>query len=132
MLVPPLRIPVRTDLSELLGVWLDAVNQGAQENTTNEKDPPDFATGECREDLKQLHLLRCRLGDDLMEHVQQQNSRDNKAEIVALLEDYYASLLVFEEKGFPSVTGLTTGLEWNSADTAKIRHKGLSWERASV
>ena len=53
MLVPPLRIPVRTNLSELLGVWLDAVNQGTQENTTNENE-----TGQNNDERLEFSLQR--------------------------------------------------------------------------
>jgi len=157
MLIPLLRIPVRVDLSEILAIWLDAVRQGflsssqkdddsgSDINNSNEKDPPEFSTSECQGDLKRLHLLRCQIGDSLTIRQKQQTSEDDNnrykpTDLISLLQEYHVCLMEFENKGFPSVVGFITPLEWNNAfsnddaETAltKFGHKGLSWERASI
>lgn len=129
-LIPSLRVPVQVNLPDVLTNWLDAVNQGFLSSSDGRDNLPEFTSTECQQDFQKLHLLRSKIGDLI-----DASSRDDNPheDLEPLLQEYYSCLKEFEERGFPSSSGLPAKLKWKSAVSGVMSgHKGLLWERCSV
>jgi hypothetical protein len=151
MLVPPLRVPLRSNLQQGLADWLDRVQQQQDQgngNTNAARTLPDFTAAECMGDLQLLHSLRMQLSDSITRF----DSYEEAKELVPVLHEYYAMLLECESRGFPSMqqsssaASMTIKLEWvgaidsgsqemnNQHNQAPLIdcHSGLLLERASI
>lgn len=149
LLYMPLKVPCRHDLVQPLANWLDDderhveyPSSGARQDSSdydNDEDElpvpwivpkPAFSSVECRSELLRLSALRNCLTESL------QDSHKAALEDKALedCQDYHATLLEFEKRGFPSVeTEATQGisLTWKCAFATKQQetHHSLVWDR---
>jgi len=136
-LVLPLKVPVRHDLVRPLSEWLDSEEQVAIYQDANVEGnlswivpKPSFKSTDCREEILRLAGLRNTLSDILLEsHKTSLESRS--------LEDcneYHATLLEFEKRGFPTVDEESSGiaLTWRGAfaKRAEETHYSLIFDRA--
>ncbi|CAJ1953468.1 unnamed protein product [Cylindrotheca closterium] len=136
-LVLPLKVPVRHDLTQPLSEWLDSEENPATYQDTNAEGnlswivpKPSFKSTDCREEILRLAGLRNTLSDILQEsHKASLESRS--------LEDcneYHATLLEFEKRGFPTVDEESNGvaLTWRGAFSTRSEetHYSLLYDRA--
>lgn len=142
------KVPCRHDLVQPLAHWLDdeerhveySSNTHRHDNYDDDDDEqvpvpwivpkPAFSSVECRSELLRLSALRNCLTESL------QDSHKAALEDKALddCQDYHATLLEFEKRGFPTVeTEATQGisLTWKGAFATKQQetHHSLVWDR---
>jgi hypothetical protein len=136
-LVLPLKVPARHDLNRPLSEWLDSEEQVAAYQDANDEGnlswivpKPAFKSIDCRQEILRLAGLRNTLSDILQEsHKTSLESRS--------LEDcneYHATLLEFEKRGFPTRDKESNGvnLTWRGAFSkrAEETHYSLIYDRA--
>lgn len=148
----PFKIPVRYDLVQPLANWLDddesqvAFGQGS--NNTNSgrgsysdaidaapamvMPKPNYGSVRCRSELLRIAALRNCLSEALMDSHQ---SALEEHQMLRDCQDYHATLLEFEKRGFP--TGGTDDengidLTWRGAfcEGEQETHHTLLWDRA--
>jgi BRO1-like domain len=151
MLILPLKVGVRYDLSAALARWLDngttSFAAGTSSCNHTMMNPlqfilpkPDFTSGQCRMELLRLQGLRNCLTDALLKpdaHTSALMDSSNNA--LTDCYEYHAVLLEFEKRGFPVCDDETTPLQmaWKEAfaSTAAAAlppetHATLVWDRA--
>eukprot|EP00529_Nitzschia_sp_RCC80_P011714 CAMPEP_0113488058 /NCGR_PEP_ID=MMETSP0014_2-20120614/25822_1 /TAXON_ID=2857 /ORGANISM="Nitzschia sp." /LENGTH=578 /DNA_ID=CAMNT_0000381761 /DNA_START=95 /DNA_END=1831 /DNA_ORIENTATION=- /assembly_acc=CAM_ASM_000159 len=158
LLYLPLKPPVRYDLVQPLANWLDddttqsrfgggssnniAANDGAQWVVPK----PTFCSVECRTELLRIASLR----NCLAEHLQDSHHSALDHEMLRDCQDYHATLLEFEKRGFPTKmsssdfdevsnggdggsgsTNNSVNLTWRGAfsKTQHEMHHSLVWDR---
>ena len=128
MLVPPLRVPLPSDVKASLGEWLDLAHQGF--GVDNGSSIPEFTSWECRDDLAKLDSLRAQLS----KHITSSNAYAQAVELVPVMQEYFAMLRECERRGFPRDNGSSITLSWRGAflEHDVDVHSGLSLERASI
>jgi hypothetical protein len=136
LLFMPLKVPPRHDLVQPLAQWLDGDTQVGFENITNPLQwvvpKPEFSSIECRSELLRLAALRNCLSENL------QDSHKAALEERGLedCQEYHATLLEFEKRGFPTVEDETNGvaLTWKGAFATMQQetHYSLVWDRACI
>lgn len=136
-LVLPLKVPVRHDLTRPLSEWLDSEEEvAAYQDTTAEGNlswivpKPSFKSVDCREEILRLAGLRNTLSDILQEsHKTSLESRSMED-----CNEYHATLLEFEKRGFPTIDEQSNGiaLTWRGAFSkrAEETHYSLLFDRA--
>ena len=157
LLYLPLKPPVRYDLVQPLADWLDDDTTqsgfgGGSSNVANDSvqwvvPKPTFCSVECRTELLRIAALR----NCLAEHLQDSHHSALDHEMLRDCQDYHATLLEFEKRGFPTKmsssdfdeicnggdgggTGGTTtsvNLTWRGAfsKTQHEMHHSLVWDR---
>lgn len=129
MLVPPLRVPLPSDVSASLLEWLDLAHQGF--GVDRGRSRPEFKSWECRNDLEKLDSLRAQLSDKITSAT----SYPQALELVPVMQEYFAMLRECEKRGFPRDDGsLIISLSWKGAflEHEVDVHSGLSLEQASI
>jgi hypothetical protein len=144
LLYMPLKVPPRHDLVQPLANWLDEQNENAEPPTgfgdTNDDDgavptqwmvpKPTFSSVECRSELLRLAALR----NCLSEHLQDSHKAALEEKSLEDCQDYHATLIEFERRGFPTVESEATeniALTWRGAfATQQLEtHHSLVWDR---
>lgn len=139
LLFMPLKVPPRNDLVQPLASWLDGDDQvgfqnssfgGASDNQLQWVVPkPTFNSVDCRSELLRLAALRNCLSENL------QDSHKSALEQNCLTDsqEYHATLLEFEKRGFPTIDDELNGiaLTWKGAfsSTQQETHHSLVWDR---
>lgn len=127
MLVPLLRVPSPCDLQASLARWLDAMHQGFAPDAK----APDFTATECIPDLQRIHSLRQKLEEQITSATSYHSAT---AETSKVLQEYHATLLECENRGFPKEKDPCNiiALEWLGTDGQRDRpYSGFLYERAS-
>ena len=149
ILYPPFKIPVRYDLFQPLANWLDddesqvAFESGGGSSSYSYGDTADAAPSmvlpkptynsvQCRSELLRIAALRNCLSEALMDSHQ---SALEEHQMLRDCQDYHATLLEFEKRGFPTGghdddNGIH--LTWRGAfgDCEPETHHTLLWDRA--
>lgn len=136
----PLKVPPRNDLVHPLAHWLDDDQQhvGYDDDGDGIAAPsawivpkPGYSSVDCRKELLRLAALRNCLSESLMDW--KAATEDNA---LRDCQDYHATLLKFEQQGFPSVeteaTLETIHVAWKNAFDPKgpsETHHSLVWDR---
>jgi len=142
----PFKVPVRYDLVQPLANWLDdddsqvAFNTSSHCQNNNYDAPPTmvlpkptYNSVQCRSELLRIAALRNCLSEALMDSHQ---SALEEHKMIRDCQDYHATLLEFEKRGFPTggVTDEENGIDltWRGAfgDGESETHHTLLWDRA--
>ncbi|KAG7342896.1 BRO1-like domain containing protein [Nitzschia inconspicua] len=141
LLYLPLKVPVRYDLVHPLADWLDddstqttfdASNNGIDAPPSAWVLPkPTYSSVQCRSELLRIAALR----NCMSESLQDSHKAALQAEMLRDCKDYHATLLTFEQEGFPTNfddDGHTIQLTWRGAFGTKgqEQHSSLLWDRA--
>jgi len=141
----PFKIPVRYDLVQPLANWLDddesqvAFSTGSSYSYSDTGDAapamvlpqPTYNSVQCRSELLRIAALRNSLSEALMDSHQ---SALEEHQMLRDCQDYHATLLEFEKRGFPTggadeENGIN--LTWRGAfDGEHEVHHTLLWERS--
>jgi programmed cell death 6-interacting protein len=134
--VLPLKVPVRHDLVQPLSVWLDSDEQGVSYHNNDDNvlswvvPKPEFWSTDCREEILRLAALR----NDLSENLQESHKSSLELKALEDCQEYHATLLEFEKRGFPTVDDETNGiaLTWRGAFATRQQetHNSLVYDRA--
>ena len=144
-LIPPLRIPLLSNVEESLSNWLEEAHEGfgsvsnhlQQQEHEQQQKFPAFTAMECQTEFSKMNSLRRKLTN----RITSPDSYMEAAELVSVMHEYFAMLKKCEEHGFPSIHGTSSiCLEWGDAFTDDIpstsnpsgSHPGLLFERASI
>lgn len=137
-----LKVPPRNDLVQPLANWLDSdehqVGFEHHNNVTDDDDDdplqwvvpkPDFSSVECRSELLRLAALR----NDLSENLQESHKTALSKNALEDCQEYHATLLEFEKRGFPTSEDEQNGiaLTWKGAYSPLQfeTHYSLVWDR---
>lgn len=154
LLYLPLKIPVRFDLVQPLAHWLDDDDRqtgfggggGPSYSSSSSSMPadytdtpmawvvpkPTYSSIQCRSELLRIAALR----NCLSEHLQDSHKSALENEMLRDCQDYHATLLEFEKRGFPTSeyddTDNGINLTWKGAFGTKQQetHNSLLWDRA--
>jgi BRO1-like domain len=145
LLYLPLKVPVRYDLIHPLANWLDDDGTQTTFGNSNEKGgvdappsawvvpKPSYTSVQCRSELLRLAALR----NCMAESLQDSHKAALQAEMLRDCKDYHATLLKFEQEGFPTSFDDNHDLHaiqltWRGAFGIKQQeqHPSLLWDRA--
>lgn len=132
----PLKAPVRHNLVQPLSAWLDSEDQGVSYGNNDDNDltwvvpKPEFWSTDCREEILRLAALR----NDLSENLQDSHKSSLESRALEDCQEYHATLLEFEKRGFPTVDDEHNGisLTWRGAFATRQEetHYSLVYDRA--
>ncbi len=142
LLYLPFKIPVRYDLVQPLADWLDDDESqtafGGSSASSDDSPPsfmlpkPTYNSVQCRSELLRVAALRNCISEALMDSHQ---SALEEHQMLRDCQDYHATLLEFEKRGFPTGSADDENgidLTWKGAfcESELETHHTLLWDRA--